>query len=53
MREYVDGFIQYMRAQRGASDHTLRAYSKDLGLFFQHMEESGAEDVEVSEPIHQ
>jgi len=49
MRDHLDGFIQYMRAQRGASEHTLRAYSKDLDLFFLHMEESGIEDVDVSD----
>jgi len=42
MREHLGGFMQYMRAQRGASEHTLRAYRKDLELFLSHMEESGA-----------
>lgn len=42
MREYLAGFMQFMRAQRGASEHTLRAYQKDLELFISQMEESGA-----------
>jgi integrase/recombinase XerC len=41
MREHLKSFMQYMRAQRGASEHTLRAYRKDLELFIDHMEESG------------
>jgi len=49
MREYLDGFIQYMRAQRGASEHTLRAYRKDLDLFLLHIEESGATKVDASD----
>ena len=41
MREHLKGFMQYMRAQRGASEHTLRAYGKDLGLFMDYMEQNG------------
>jgi integrase/recombinase XerC len=43
VREHLKSFMQYMRAQRGASEHTLRAYRKDLELFLGHMEESGGE----------
>ena len=53
MKEYASGFIQFMRAQRGASDHTLRAYQKDLSLFFAYLDGDGEHDsgveVEVSD----
>lgn len=50
MREHLESFMKFMRAQRGASEHTLRAYRKDLELFISHMEESGApEEPEVSD----
>jgi integrase/recombinase XerC len=32
--KYVADFIRYMKTERGASDHTLRAYEKDLRVFF-------------------
>lgn len=34
MKEHAGEFIRYMRVQRGASEHTLRAYEKDLDRFF-------------------
>lgn len=47
MKEYVEGFMQYMRTQRAASEHTLRAYGKDLEIFMDFM---GETVVEGSEP---
>lgn len=44
MRENIESFIRYMRAQRGASEHTLRAYLKDLDLFFEHIDASGVDE---------
>jgi integrase/recombinase XerC len=32
--KYVADFIRYMKTERGASEHTLRAYEKDLRVFF-------------------
>jgi integrase/recombinase XerC len=45
MRNYLDGFLKYMEVQRGASAHTIRAYRKDLELFF----ESAPEEIGLSE----
>ncbi|MCX8027661.1 MAG: tyrosine recombinase XerC [Thermodesulfovibrionales bacterium] len=33
MNEYIERFIQYLRVERNASPHTLRAYRKDLQEF--------------------
>ncbi len=38
MIERVDEFLRYMRVQRGASEHTLRAYGKDLERYFDFLE---------------
>lgn len=35
MKKHIDKFIKYLEAERGASAHTLRAYRKDLELFFE------------------
>lgn len=35
MKKYVDKFLKYLEVERGASPHTLRAYRKDLELFFE------------------
>jgi integrase/recombinase XerC len=34
MKEHIEKFLRYLEVQRGASPHTLRAYGKDLNLFF-------------------
>ncbi len=33
MKEHIDNFIRYLEVQRGASQHTIRAYGKDLEEF--------------------
>ncbi|MBI5103099.1 MAG: tyrosine recombinase XerC [Nitrospirae bacterium] len=33
MKEYIDRFIRYLEVQRAASEHTVRAYRKDLEEF--------------------
>ena len=30
MRKEIGSFLQYMRVERGASDHTLKSYREDL-----------------------
>lgn len=34
MRGHLERFLRYLEIERGASPHTLRAYRKDLELFF-------------------
>jgi tyrosine recombinase XerC len=34
MKEHVEKFLRYMQVQRGVSSNTLRAYRKDLEMFF-------------------
>lgn len=43
---HVEGFLRYMRVQRGASGHTLRAYAGDLARYFDFLE--GEPDYEAS-----
>ncbi len=38
MRAHVEEFLKYMRVQRGASKHTLRAYGSDLESYFDFLE---------------
>lgn len=38
MRARVEEFLKYMRVQRGASKHTLRAYGRDLDRYFEFLE---------------
>lgn len=33
MKNYVDGFLEYIRNNRNYSEHTIRNYNKDLELF--------------------
>lgn len=35
MKKHIDKFLRFMEVERGASPHTLRAYRKDLELFFE------------------
>jgi len=44
----LDQFINYIRVERGLSDNTVEAYSRDLLLFFQFIEEREISTVKVS-----
>lgn len=41
MRERIEGFLQYLAAERGASPLTLRSYRSDLLQFLAFLEETG------------
>ncbi len=41
LSDRIDAFVEYMRAERGASAETLRAYASDLGQFAGWLEERG------------
>jgi len=46
MNEYVDKFIRYLEIEKAVSSHTLRAYRKDLEIFFDYAKtEPGAIDM--------
>ncbi len=42
----IDGFLQYLRIQRNASPHTLRAYRKDLQEFVNYCNVSEPEEID-------
>lgn len=44
----IDQFLDYLRAERGASEQTLRAYGSDLGQFAAYMAE--AHDLDEPDP---
>ena len=44
MRSDVDRFLEHLRATRGASPHTLRAYGRDLGELLDFLEARDLED---------
>lgn len=48
MDEYVERFLRYIETERGASRHTVRAYRKDLEIFFKCIS-SRAEAVESTD----
>lgn len=39
MREHIEKFLKHLEVERGASEHTLRAYRKDLEMFMQSLPE--------------
>jgi integrase/recombinase XerC len=45
VKKHIDQFLRYMEVERGSSPHTLRAYRKDLELFF----EQAGEGTELSD----
>ncbi len=48
MKEYIDKFLRYLGTERGASEHTIRSYRKDLETFFEHTH-SQAEAVDMTD----
>ena len=49
MNEYVDKFIRYLEIEKAVSAHTLRAYRKDLEIFFDYVktEPEGIDMIDV------
>ena len=47
MKEHVNGFLKYMRVQRGSSEHTLRAYEGDLVRYFEFLDDEEPDDAVV------
>ncbi len=45
MRQHLEEFLRYLEVQRGASEHTVRAYRKDLELFFEDIPEGEEVDM--------
>jgi len=39
MKEHLEKFLKFLEVSRGASSHTVRAYRKDLELFFENIHE--------------
>lgn len=44
LSQRTDQFLEYLRVERGVSDHTLRAYASDLAQFAEHLQTSAALD---------
>ncbi len=44
MKDHIEGFLRYLDLQKGASEHTLRAYRKDLEAFAPYVTK-GVEDI--------
>jgi len=40
MRERIEEFIRHLRSERGASEHTVRAYQKDLEEFAEYLKKA-------------
>lgn len=43
MKKHIDDFIRYLELQKGASEHTVRAYRKDLGEFSEYVKKKPEE----------
>ena len=52
LTQTIDGFLTYLRVERGLSDATLRAYRADLLDFAASRGASGAWDTSAETPIH-
>src|SRR5690554_5509379 len=44
LSQRTDQFLEYLRVERGVSDHTLRAYASDLAQFADHLQTSAQLD---------
>ena len=44
----LESFLQYLKHVRHFSDHTLAAYTRDLGMYQQYLEEAGLRSRDIS-----
>jgi integrase/recombinase XerC len=52
VREAVEKFLQYLRYERNASEHTLRNYESDLDQFLAYLEPPGGKPPAIGEVDH-
>jgi integrase/recombinase XerC len=52
MKIAIEKFLQYLKAVRNASPHTIRSYRNDLEQFRQYLSPPGAPEVRLSEIDH-
>ncbi len=45
--DYVESFLRYLRTEKGVSEHTLRAYRKDLDIFLHQSSVKAIKDTDV------
>ncbi len=50
MRDLIERFVQHLRIERGLSEHTIRAYQRDLEQLAAHLQERGTTDVDALTP---
>lgn len=50
MEEVVDRFINHLAVERGLSNNTLNAYSRDILCFLDFLEEQGVRELQVVRP---
>jgi len=49
MDSYIAKFLRHLEVERGASQHTLRAYKEDLELFFSQINKPDLKDIDIND----
>jgi len=49
MDSYIAKFLRHLDVERGASQHTLRAYKEDLELFFSQIDKPDLKDIDMND----
>jgi len=44
MKEYLDGFLEYLKFEKGLSENTLEAYGRDLSKFLAYLKQRNIEN---------
>ena len=52
LRTYADGFLAMLRNERGVSEHTLRAYTREVHDFADYLRELLGDDADVTRVEH-
>ena len=51
MNQYLDLFINYLLVEKGLSQNTLEAYSRDIGRYLNHLEKEGRDSFDQVTPV--
>ena len=49
MKDYIDKFLEYLKNEKGYSEHTIKSYYEDIRFFYEFLKEKDIKNVDYPE----